>query len=156
MRKWFFYPFAGVGQAGKKTTFSFDHYTSRLKIWGREKMKEEQKKVVLSAEQVEEMDKMADKVVEFADRFDELAEQTMNFGKYLYNLAYRFEAIDGEMSSLLSYLSDCFYDISEQNEAITKKFFEYEKGYANVSDYLAVQAENMEEQEIKKEEAKND
>ena len=119
-------------------------------------MKEEQKKVVLSAEQVEEMDKMADKVVEFADHFDELAEQTMKFGKYLYNLAYRFEAIDGEMSSLLSYLSDCFYDISEQNEAITKKFFEYEKGYANVSDYLAVQAENMAEQEIKKEEEKND
>lgn len=115
-----------------------------------------QKKVVLNAEEVEEMEKMADKVDEFADRFEELAEQTMKFGKYLYNLAYRLEAIDEGMSSLLSYLADCFYDISEQNKAITKKFFEYEKGYSNIADYLAVQAENMAEQEIKKEEAKND
>ena len=38
-----------------------------------------QKKIVLDDEQVEEMDTMADKVVEFADRFDELAEQTINF-----------------------------------------------------------------------------
>lgn len=26
LRKWFFYPFVGTGQAGKKTTFLFDHY----------------------------------------------------------------------------------------------------------------------------------
>lgn len=119
-------------------------------------MEEEQKKVVLNAEEVEEMEKMADKVDEFADRFEELAEQTMKFGKYLQNFSYRLEAIDEEISNLLRYLSDCFYDISEQNKAITKKFFEYEKGYANIADYLAVQAENMAEQEIKKEEGKND
>lgn len=112
-------------------------------------MNADQKKVVLNAEEVEEMEKMADEVDKFADRFCELAEQTMNFGKYLYNLAYRFEAIDEGMSSLLSYLSECFFDISEQNKAITKKFFEYDKGYSNIADYLAVQAE-------KKEEAKND
>lgn len=104
-----------------------------------------QKKIVLDDEQVEEMEEMADKVVEFADRFDELAEQTMNFGKYLQNFSYRLEAIDEWMSNLLSYLSDCFYDISEQNKAITKKFFEYDKGYSNIADYLAVQAEKMEE-----------
>ena len=108
-------------------------------------MKEEQKKVILNAEEVEEMEEMADKVVEFADRFDELAEQAMNFGEYLQDFAFRLEAIDEGMSNLLLYLSDCFYDISEQNKAITKKFFEYEKGYANISDYLAVQAEKMEE-----------
>ena len=108
-----------------------------------------QKKIVLDDEQVEEMDTMADKVVEFADRFDELAEQTINFGKYLQNFAYRLEAIDEGMSNLLLYLSECFFDISEQNKAITKKFFEYDKGYANIADYLAVQAE-------KKEEEKND
>lgn len=115
-----------------------------------------QKKVVLDDEQVEEMEKMADEVDKFADRFEELAEQTMKFGKYLQNFAYRLEAIDEEMSDLLSYLSNRFYDISEQNKAITKKFFEYNKGYSSLADYLAVQAENMAEQEIKKEEAKND
>lgn len=119
-------------------------------------MKEEQKKVVLNAEEVEEMEKMADEVDKFADRFCELAEQAMNFGEELQDFAFRLEAIDEGISNLLLYLSDCFYDISEQNKAITKKFFEYEKGYANISDYLAVQAENMAEQEIKKEEEKND
>lgn len=34
LKEWFFYPFAGVGQAGKKTTFLFDRYISRLKIGG--------------------------------------------------------------------------------------------------------------------------
>lgn len=104
-----------------------------------------QKKVVLDDEEVEEVEKMADKVVEFADRFGELAEQTMNFEKYLQNFAYRLEANDEGMSNLLFYLSDCFYDISEQSKAITKKFFEYDKGYANIADYLAVQAEKKEE-----------
>ena len=33
LKEWFFYPFAGVGQAGKKTTFLFDRYISRLKIY---------------------------------------------------------------------------------------------------------------------------
>lgn len=100
-----------------------------------------QKKVVLDDEQVEEMEKMADEVDKFADRFCELAEQAMNFGEDLQDFAFRLETLDEGISNLLLYLSDCFYDISEQNKAITKKFFEYDKGYSNIADYLAVQAE---------------
>lgn len=118
-----------------------------------------QKKVVLDDEQVEEMDKMADFVVSIYDNIRELEEKTMRFSHYLENLAKRMGAIKDktkadEFSQSLLYLSDCFYNISQQNEKIALAL--YKKGCLEIADDLAVQAENMAEQEIKKENLKND
>ena len=79
-------------------------------------MKEEQKKVVLDDEQVEEMEKMADFVVSIYDNIRELEEKTIRFSNYLENFAKRIEAIEDktkaeEFSQSLLYLSDCFYEI---------------------------------------------
>lgn len=122
-------------------------------------MKEEQKKVVLSAEQVEEMDKMADFVFSIDDDICKLADKTMRFSKDLENLAKRMEAIKDktkaeEFSQSLLYLSARFYEISQQNEEMSITL--YRNKCLEIADDLAVQAENMAEQEIKKEEAKND
>lgn len=122
-------------------------------------MKEEQKKVVLSAEQVEEMDKMADFVFSIDDDICELADKTMRFSKDLENLAKRMEAIKDktkaeEFSQSLLYLSARFYEISQQNEEMSITL--YRNKCLEIADDLAVQAENMAEQEIKKEEVKND
>lgn len=118
-----------------------------------------QKKIVLDDEQVEEMDKMADFVVSIYDNIRELEEKTMRFSHYLENLAKRMGAIKDktkadEFSQSLLYLSDCFYNISQQNEKIALAL--YKKGCLEIADDLAVQAENMAEQEIKKENLKND
>ena len=51
-----------------------------------------------------------------------------------------------EFSQSLLYLSDCFYNISQQNEKIALAL--YKKGCLEIADDLAVQAENMAEQEI--------
>lgn len=118
-----------------------------------------QKKVVLCDEEIEEMAEMADFVDEIGDNIRELEEKTIRFSNYLENLAKRIEAIEDktkaeEFSQSLLYLSDCFYEISQQNKKIARKF--YENGCLEIADDLAVQAENMAEQEIKKENLKND
>ena len=115
-------------------------------------MKEEQKKVVLSAEQVEEMDKMADFVFSIDDDICELADKTMRFSKDLENLAKRMEAIMAdkdktkaeEFSQSLLYLSARFYEISQQNEEMSITL--YRNKCLEIADDLAVQAENMEEE----------
>lgn len=122
-------------------------------------MNAEQKKVVLDDEEVEEVEKMADFVVSIYDNIRELEEKTMRFSHYLENLAKRMGAIKDktkadEFSQSLLYLSDCFYNISQQNEKIALAL--YKKGCLEIADDLAVQAENMAEQEIKKENLKND
>ena len=127
--------------------------------WRREKMKEEQKKVVLSNEEIKEIEEMADFVDEIGDNIRELEEKTLRFFYYLENLAKRIEAIEDktkaeEFSQSLLYLSDCFYEISQQNKKMAITF--YINKCAKIADDLAAQAENMVEQEIKKEEAKND
>lgn len=105
-----------------------------------------QKKVVLDDEQVEEMDKMADFVVSIYDNIRELEEKTMRFSHYLENLAKRMGAIEDktkaeEFSQSLLYLSDCFYEISQQNKKIASTF--YKNKCSEIADNLAVQAENM-------------
>ena len=52
------------------------------------------------------------------------------------------------------YLSARFYEISQQNEEMSITL--YRNKCLEIADDLAVQAENMAEQEIKKEEEKND
>lgn len=105
-----------------------------------------QKKVVLDDEQVEEMDKMADFVVSIYDNIRELENKTIRFSNYLENFAKRIEAIEDktkaeEFSQSLLYLSDCFYEISQQNKKIASTF--YKNKCSEIADNLAVQAENM-------------
>lgn len=105
-------------------------------------------------DEVEEMEKMADFVDEIGDNIRELEEKTIRFSNYLENFAKRIEAIKhkikaDEFSQSLLYLSDCFYEISQQNEKIARTF--YENKCLEIADNLAAQAENMAEQEIKKE-----
>ena len=118
-----------------------------------------QKKFVLDDEQVEELERMADFVFSIDDNIRELADKTMRFSKDLENLAKRMEAIKDktkadEFSQSLLYLSARFYEISQQNEEMAITL--YRNKCLEIADDLAVQAENMAEQEIKKEEEKND
>ena len=106
---------------------------------GREKMKEEQKKVVLNAEEVEEIEGMADFVDEIGDNIRELEEKTIRFSNYLENFAKRIEAIEDktkaeEFSQSLLYLSDCFYEISQQNKKIASTF--YKNKCSEIADVL--------------------
>lgn len=105
-----------------------------------------QKKVVLCDEEVEEIGEMADFVDEIGDNIRELEEKTIIFSNYLENLAKRMESIEDktkadEFSQGLLYLSDCFYEISQQNKKIARTF--YENKCLEIADNLAVQAENI-------------
>lgn len=109
-------------------------------------MNAEQKKVVLNDEEIEEVEKMADFVDSIGDNIRELEEKTIRFSNYLENFAKRMEAIKDktkadEFSQSLLYLSDCFYDISQQNKKIASTF--YKNKCSEIADNLAVQAENM-------------
>lgn len=109
-------------------------------------MKEEQKKVVLDDEEIEEIEEMADVVDSIGDNIRKLEEKTIRFSNYLENFAKRIEAIEDktkaeEFSQSLLYLSDCFYEISQQNKKIASTF--YKNKCSEIADYLAVQAENM-------------
>lgn len=105
-----------------------------------------QKKVVLNDEEIEEIKEMADVVDSIGDNIRELEEKTIRFSNYLENFAKRIEAIEDktkaeEFSQSLLYLSDCFYEISQQNKKIASTF--YKNKCSEIADNLAVQAENM-------------